>query len=236
MKYIINGALGRMGKEIVSFIGENACVKVDKYASSPDYFAKISDYTGSADIIIDFSHHSAIWELCDYAVFNKIPLLIATTGHTEEEIEKIRLSSKFVSIFMSSNLSLGIFAVNECIKVLSQFLKSASVSVFERHHKSKKDAPGGTALMFAQTLSNFGFEDVAVEYERKGDGYGEHKITFENECERITVYHEAKSRTAFVLGALDASQFAVKQKAGLYNMKDLTDYRREKAHECKKTL
>ncbi len=227
MRYIINGALGRMGCEMIRVAGEeNVCAKVDKNAHSDGYFPKIEDYTGGADVIVDFSSHSSVYQLCDYACENKIPLVIASTSHTCEEMQKIYRSCAVIPIFLSYNFSGGVFAINEFIKSLPNALEIKKVTIYEKHHKDKKDAPSGTAVMFKDALVSMGYTgEVDMISVRDGDGYGKHTVTVETDDEIITVKHEAGSRTLFAKGAVRAAEFIVSQKSGLYGMKDLINKR-----------
>lgn len=225
MKYIINGALGRMGREMAKLIGDtNVCAKIDKNAQTSGYFLKIDDYMGDADVIIDFSSHSSVYEICNYACRRKIPLVIASTAHTCEEMQEIYRSCAVIPIFLSYNFSGGVFAINEFIKALSSSLEIEKVTIFEKHHKDKKDAPSGTAVMLRDSIVSSGYTgDTEILSVREGEGFGVHTVKLETDDEIITVKHEAKNRTLFAKGALRAAEFIVSQKNGLYGMKDLVN-------------
>lgn len=227
MRYIINGALGLMGREMIRVAGEeNVCAKVDKNACSDGYFSKIEDYLGEGDVIVDFSSHLATYEVCEYAVRRKMPLVIASTSHTCEEMQEIYRSCATVPIFLSYNFSGGVFAINEFIKILSSTLEIKKAEIFEKHHKDKKDAPSGTAITFKDTLTSFGYPDgIEILSVREGDGYAEHTVRLETDDEIITIKHEAKNRTLFAKGAVLAAEFIITQKNGLYGMKDLVNKR-----------
>ena len=225
MKYIINGALGRMGREMAKLIGDtNVCAKIDKNAQTSGYFLKIDDYMGDADVIIDFSSHSSVYEICNYACRRRIPLVIASTAHTCEEMQAIYRSCAVIPIFLSYNFSGGVFAIKEFIGALSTSFEIRKVTIFEKHHKDKKDAPSGTAVMFRDAVICAGYTgDTEILSVREGDGFAEHTVKLETDDEIITVKHEAKNRTLFAKGALRAAEFIVAQKNGLYGMKDLVN-------------
>lgn len=210
-------------------------------ASNFPVYEKISDFPGKADVIIDFSHHSAVSSLIDYAKKTKTPLVIATTGHTEEELALIDESSKEIAIFRSGNFSLGI---NLLITLAKQAAKTLGmdfdVEIVEKHHNKKLDAPSGTAIMIADAIASERDEseyvydrhsvrkareqkEIGIHSVRGGTIVGEHEAIFAGENEIVTISHSAASREIFATGAIRAAIYLSKKENGLYNMTDMIE-------------
>ena len=204
-------------------------------------YEKISDFPGKADAIIDFSHHSALPSLIEYAKKTKTPIVIATTGHTDEELALIEESAKEIAIFRSGNFSLGI---NLLITLAKQAAKTLGVDfdveIVEKHHNKKLDAPSGTAIMIADAIASERNEseyvydrhsvrkaressEIGIHSVRGGTIVGEHEAIFAGENEIVTISHSAASREIFATGALRASAYLAKKTVGLYNMTDLLE-------------
>ena len=243
MKIIINGAGGRMGKEVVrlaeeGFGGASVAAKVDiSYETNGDEYKKLADFSGAADCIIDFSHHSATAEITEYAVENNIPAVIASTGQTPEEIELIKAASKKVPIFLSANMSLGVALLVELAKTTAKNFPYADIEIIEKHHNRKLDAPSGTALLVAEAIKSvrektkfvFGRhgqakrtpEEIGIHAVRMGNIIGEHEVIVGTDTQTITLKHEAHSRALFAEGAIKAAAFLQGKPAGLYNMESM---------------
>ena len=243
MKIIINGAGGRMGKEVVrlaeeGFGGASVAAKVDiSYETNGDEYKKLADFSGAADCIIDFSHHSATAEIMEYAVENNIPAVIASTGQTPEEIELIKAASKKVPIFLSANMSLGVALLVELAKITAKNFPYADIEIIEKHHNRKLDAPSGTALLVAEAIKSvrektkfvFGRhgqakrtpEEIGIHAVRMGNIIGEHEVIVGTDTQTITLKHEAHSRALFAEGAIKAAAFLQGKPAGLYNMESM---------------
>ncbi len=243
MKIIINGAGGRMGKEVVrlaeeGFGGTSVAAKVDiSCETGGDEYKKIADFTGAADCIIDFSHHSATAEITEYVVKNNIPAVIASTGQTPEEIELIKAASKKVPIFLSANMSLGVALLVELAKITAKNFPYADIEIIEKHHNRKLDAPSGTALLIAEAIKSvrektkfvFGRhgqakrtpEEIGIHAVRMGNIIGEHEVIVGTDTQTITLKHEAHSRALFAEGAIKAAAFLQGKPAGLYNMESM---------------
>ncbi len=243
MKIIINGAGGRMGKEVVrlaeeGFGGASVAAKVDiSYETNGDEYKKLADFSGAADCIIDFSHHSAAAEITEYAVENNIPAVIASTGQTPEEIELIKAASKKVPIFLSANMSLGVALLVELAKITAKNFPYADIEIIEKHHNRKLDAPSGTALLIAEAIKSvrektkfvFGRhgqakrtpEEIGIHAVRMGNIIGEHEVIVGTDTQTITLKHEAHSRALFAEGAIKAAAFLQGKPAGLYNMESM---------------
>ena len=236
MKIIINGANGKMGHIISDMAGaENIAALVDITFENENY-KSISDFKGEADCVVDFSNHKAVYGLLDYCVERNLPVLIASTGHTPEELEKIREASKKIPVFHSPNMSVGVALLADLAEKVTRIFGDCDIELIEAHHNQKLDVPSGTALMLAERIrdvkNNLAFNigrhengkrlenEIGIHSLRYGTEVGTHEIIFSNGLETITLKHEAKNRALFAKGALSAVKWLVKQNAGLYNMKD----------------
>lgn len=246
---ILCGCGGRMGRAIIESVKDGctivAGVDVNASALSTGFpvYEKISDFPGKADVIVDFSHHSALPSLIEYAKATKTPIVLATTGHTDEELALIDESVNEIAIFRSGNFSLGI---NLLITLAKQAAKTLGadfdVEIIEKHHNKKLDAPSGTALMIANAIasereeSEYVFDrhserkareskEIGLHSVRGGTIVGEHEAIFAGENEIVTISHSAASREIFATGALRAAVYLAKKEKGLYNMTDMIEGR-----------
>ena len=246
---ILCGCGGRMGRAIIESVKDGctivAGVDVNASALSTGFpvYEKISDFPGKADVIVDFSHHSALPSLIEYAKATKTPIVLATTGHTDEELALIEESVNEIAIFRSGNFSLGI---NLLITLAKQAAKTLGtdfdVEIIEKHHNKKLDAPSGTALMIADAIasereeSEYVFDrhserkareskEIGLHSIRGGTIVGEHEAIFAGENEIVTISHSAASREIFATGALRAAVYLAKKEKGLYNMTDMIEGR-----------
>ena len=248
---ILCGCGGRMGQAIIreaegskSFrIMAGIDINASALATAHKFpiFEQISDFPEKGDVIIDFSHHTARPSLLEYSISTSTPLVVATTGHTDEELTAMRSASEKVAIFHSGNMSIGINLLIELCRKASQTLGEAfDVEVIEKHHNQKLDAPSGTALMIANALSEerddteYVYDRHSVRHKREsreigihsirgGTIVGEHEVLFAGNNEMITLTHTATSREIFASGALKAAAYLASKatQSGLYNMSDL---------------
>lgn len=242
MKIIINGAGGRMGKALTAMINagcRNAQLSgaVDPYVQGEGIVAQLTDCTAAADCIIDFSNHAGTQALVDYAVSRKLPLIVATTGHTAEEIDMIRQAAKTIPVFHSGNMSLGIALLTELAKQTALMFPEADIEIVEAHHNQKLDAPSGTALMLAKAVQEARpeakplvgrqgngkrtKEEIGIHSLRMGNTVGWHEVIVNTGTQIITLKHEAQDRSLFAEGALAAAAFLMGKAPGLYTMKDI---------------
>lgn len=240
MKIAIIGAAGRMGNMLCSLAQAHGCEVVSKVDVSPGY-----ESTWSEDVegVIDFSFHAAIPELIAKAVSAGIPYVIGTTGFSREEQDKIDEAAEFIPIVQSGNYSLGVNLLLELVSKAAKTLgEDYDVEITEFHHKHKKDAPSGTALMLAKAAADSrGCKDpficgrqgetgerrtgeIAVHALRGGSVIGEHNVIFAGEVERVEIAHKAEGRQAFAAGALKALLWAKDQKPGLFSMRDVLGF------------
>ena len=241
MKIIVHGAAGRMGNEVVRLISaENSkneiAVKVDAFGTG-DILTSLDEFDGYADCIIDFSNHTATKTLLDYATKRAIPVVLATTGHTAEELELIRDAARSIPVFFSANMSLGVALLCSLAKSAALAFPDADIEIVEKHHNRKLDVPSGTALMLADSVKEarpdaeyvigrheYGKrqkQEIGIHSLRLGNVVGEHEVIISTDTQIITLKHEAQSRSLFAEGALSAAEFLVTKGAGMYQMKDL---------------
>ena len=248
MKQLIrSGCNGKMGHVISDIVmGRDDCTIVAGFDLNTqrqyDYpvYTKPSEYTGSGDVIIDFSHPSLLTALLDYAEEKKIPIVLATTGYSKAQLEEIHAAAQRLPVFFSANMSLGINLMVELAKKAASVLGgSFDIEIIEKHHNQKIDAPSGTALMIADAVSGVLSEKPQYVYDRHsqrkkrdkneigihairgGTIVGEHDIMFAGRDEILTISHTAMSKEVFASGAVNAAVFMCGKAPGLYNMKDM---------------
>ncbi len=244
MRVIVNGANGRMGKEVVSLLKKNPealgatlAAAVDVTAINEDNYRSLSEYTGPGDVIIDFTFHTTAGALAEYAVSRGIPTVIATTGHTREELALIRKAAMNIPVFQESNMSVGIALLAEFAKQAARAFPKADIEIVEKHHNRKKDAPSGTAITIADAMAKVrpgaeirygrsGFDErdpdeITIHSLRMGDIVGEHEVFITTDTQQLALKHEAYSRALFAEGALCAAKFIINMPAGYYGMEDM---------------
>lgn len=239
MRIILNGAGGRMGRNVLDKISHpDECVaKADRYVSDLDVFKSVCEFDGEADVIIDFSNPAATAEITEYAKARRIPLVIATTGHSDADKALILEASKHVPIFLSANMSLGVALLVNLAKQAAKAFSDADIEIVEAHHNRKLDAPSGTALMIADGIKQargeckyvFGREgraprthgEIGIHAVRGGNIVGIHEVMIITDTQTLTLKHEAHDRALFAEGALVAARFLVGCEAGLYDMNDM---------------
>ena len=255
MKILLNGISGHMGREVhklcnEGYKGASLAVGVDPNATDCDgltvrSFDEITDIS-DIDCIVDFSHHTATVPLLDFAIRNNIPTVVATTGHTEDEVKAIHAASEKIAVFYSRNMSLGIALLIELAKITSLAMPEAEIEIIESHHNRKLDAPSGTALMLADAIcqvkpdsyTNMGRsgqgkrtpDEIGIHSVRMGNIVGIHEVIVGTKNQTITLKHEAHDRALFAEGALSAAEFIIGKGSGLYDMASLVD---EHSHENK---
>jgi len=209
----------------------------DAYAQLPGMLQSLDAFTGEADCIIDFSNHAATEALVDCAAGWKIPLVIATTGQTAEEMNLIRQTAEQVPVFYSGNMSLGIAVLTDLTKRAVRMFPDADVEILECHHNQKLDVPSGTALMLGRAVQsvrpgakllvgrhNNGLrtpDEVGIHSLRLGSTVGVHEILIHTGTQVLTLRHEALDRSLFAEGALAAAAFLLGKEQGLYDMRNM---------------
>lgn len=242
MKVIVNGACGRMGKVVLRLLSEGYRGAsygggVDAFSTDPAIVKTPDALAEKGDVIIDFSSHLATADICAYAVRTKTPIVICTTGHTEEELTAIHEAAKSIPVFFSANMSLGVALLCELARQAAALYPDADIEIVETHHNRKLDAPSGTALMIADRireeregatykLGRAGHEkrekgEIGIHAVRLGNVVGQHEVRIGTDTETITLKHEAHDRSLFAEGAVVAASYLIGQGAGLYGMRDM---------------
>ena len=237
MKAVIYGANGAMGQLICGKLGDEVVGRVS--IGGGNGAAKSFDELGivDADVVVDFSHHSAVSEVLAYAKKIGAAAVIGTTGHTEAEKALVYEAAKEIPVFFSGNMRLGITVMCRLAKEAAKYFPDADIEIVEAHHNRKVDAPSGTALMLFDALkevrpnavANCGRtgeckrtkDEVGISSLRLGSVVGTHEVILHTGSQQITLKHEAITRAMFADGAVDAAQFMLGKPAGLYNMESM---------------
>ena len=237
MKAVIYGANGAMGQLLCSKLGDEVVGRVS--IGGGNGAAKSFDELGTvdADVVVDFSHHSAVSEVLAYAKKIGAAAVIGTTGHTEEEKNLVYDAAKEIPVFFSGNMSLGITVMCRLVKEAAKCVPDADIEIVETHHNRKADAPSGTALMLIDALkevrpnavANCGRtgeckrtkDEVGISSLRLGSVVGTHEVILHTGSQQITLKHEAVTRAMFADGAVDAARFMLGKPVGLYNMESM---------------
>lgn len=245
---IMHGCSGRMGQIISGLAASDENVNivagidiVDNGNNSYPVFTNIKDCDVAADVIIDFASAKAVDALLDYVEERQMPVVLCTTGLSEEQLARVEEVSKKVAVLKSANMSLGINTLFKVLKSVAPLLAEAGfdIEVVEKHHHFKLDAPSGTAIALADAVNESLPEKYDYRFDRSADrmvrpkneiGFsavragtivGEHDVIFAGEDEVITFSHTAYSRSVFGKGAIEAAKFLSGKPAGYYSMKDV---------------
>ncbi len=244
MKILINGICGFMGREVeklcrASYRGAELAAGVDPTSTDGTIYHTLDEVPENVDVdcIVDFSFHAVTPALLDYAIERRLPVVIATTGHTPAELDAIRAAAEKIPVFFSANMSLGVALLVELAKRATAALPDADIEIVEIHHNRKLDAPSGTALMLARAVAEMrpgsvittgrtgqgkrNANEIGVQALRLGNIVGTHEVILGTQNQTITLKHEAHSRALFAEGALAAAEFISRRAPGLYDMNSL---------------
>ena len=237
MRAILCGANGAMGKLIDAALPGEVVgrVSIDGENNVPKTFSDLG--LVSSDVLIDFSHHTAIADVLAYGKKTGCAVVVGTTGHTPEEKAMIFEAAKEIPVFYSGNMSLGIAVLCRLAKEAAKFFPDADIEIVEVHHTRKVDAPSGTALMLFNAIkevrpaatANLGRagegkrtkEEIGISALRLGNVVGIHEIHINTGTQALTLKHEACTRAMLADGAVDAARFMVGKAKGLYNMESM---------------
>ena len=237
MRAILWGANGAMGKLIDGLLGEEVVgrVSIDGENGVARSFAELGDV--QADMIIDFSHHSAVADVIGAGKMLGCSVVIGTTGHTPEEQAMIREAAQQIPVFWSGNMSLGIAVLCRLAKQVAVFFPDADIEILEIHHNRKVDAPSGTAHMLFNAVKQARphavevcgragegkrqKNEVGVASLRMGNVVGVHEVHICTGSQTLTLRHEAGSRAMLAEGAVDAARFMEGKGPGLYDMESI---------------
>ncbi len=247
VKAVVSGIYGKMGRVICDVISQREDIEVvagidisDVKDSGFTVVKKPCDLPVKPDVIIDFSHPSALDGLLEYARTNGVALVLASTGYNEDEKAKIKSAANDIAIFFTANMSIGINLLSELAKKAAAVLGGQfDIEIVEKHHNQKIDAPSGTALMLADAINSVEDDKYSYVYDRHavrkkrekteigihavrgGTIVGEHEVIFAGRDEVITLSHSAYSKQVFAVGAVNAAVFMADKKSGMYSMADM---------------
>ena len=243
MKIAIVGAAGRMGKMLTALADANPSLEVVAQVDVADGYDKA--WPAGTEAVIDFSFHSAVPAFIAKAAEEGIAYVIGTTGLSAEEQGAVDAAAKRIPVVQSGNYSLGVNLLLNLVKTAAKVLgPEYDVEVVEMHHRHKKDAPSGTALMLAKAAAagrGVDFDkaaiygrkgiigerpegEIAVHALRGGSVVGDHTVMFAGDVERVEITHKAQSREAFAAGALKAALWAAGRNPGIYTMRDVLGF------------
>lgn len=247
-KIIMHGCCGHMGQVISGLVKEDPAAEIvagidmaDNGRCEYPVFTDIDTCDAEADVLIDFSSAKATDRLLDYCERRKLPVVLCTTGLSEEQLEKARRVSGEVAVLRSANMSLGINTLLKFVQDAARVLAEAGfdMEIVEKHHKLKLDAPSGTAIALADSLNeamdhqyHYVYDrsqrreqrdpkEIGISAVRGGTIVGDHDVIFAGPDEVITFSHTAYSKTVFGKGAVEAAKFLGGKPAGMYNMADV---------------
>ena len=251
VKMIMHGCNGKMGQVITKIVKEDTNAEIvagiDKYMGIPNeypVFESIEKCDVEADVVIDFSNAAAVDGLLDYCVEKQVPVVLCTTGLSEEQLGKVQEASKKVAVLKSANMSLGVNMLLKLLQDATKILAPAGfdIEIVEKHHNQKVDAPSGTALALADSINVVLNDEYTYTYDRSqvrqkrdkkeigisavrgGTIVGEHEVIYAGEDEVIEFKHTAHSKAVFAKGAVEAGKFLKGKGAGLYDMKDVIQF------------
>ncbi|MBQ8030835.1 MAG: 4-hydroxy-tetrahydrodipicolinate reductase [Butyrivibrio sp.] len=248
VKMIMHGCNGRMGHVIADLVAADDAIEivagVDAFGESTysfPVFKSLSECNVDADVIVDFSNASAVDGLLDHCAAKGIPVVLCSTGLSEEQLSKVKVTSDKVAILKSANMSVGVNALLKVLKEVSPIFAAAGfdIEIVEKHHNQKLDAPSGTAIALADSIN----ESLSGEYDyvydrstrrekrpvkeigisavRGGTIVGDHDVIFAGQDEVVTLSHRAYSRAIFGKGAIEAAKFLAGKGPGMYDMSDV---------------
>ena len=237
MRAVLWGANGAMGKLIAGILGEEVAGRVS--IDGENGAAKTAAQLGAVecDVVIDFSHHSAIADVLSFAKEQGCAAVIGTTGHTAEEKEQIYAAAREIPVFYAGNMSLGIAVLCRLAKEAAAAFPDADIEIVEIHHNRKVDAPSGTAKMLFEAIrqvrpravANCGRagegkrtkDEIGIAALRLGGVVGVHEVHIHTQNQSLTLRHEAIDRAMLADGAVNAARFVADKTPGLYNMEDM---------------
>ena len=246
-RILLHGCGGKMGRVVERIVASDPSCQIvagiDPSLLSAAYpvFATPEQCTVAADVIIDFSTASAVDALLDYAAKTKTPLVLCTTGLSDEVLEKMKACTAQTAILKSANMSIGINLILNLVQKAAEALYDSGfdIEVVEKHHNQKIDAPSGTAMAIAdaindaldssmhyvydrsQTRQKRDCKEIGIHAIRGGSIVGEHDVIFAGQDEVITLSHQAMSKEIFAVGAVKAAKYLAEQGPGFYTMADV---------------
>lgn len=251
VRAIMHGCNGRMGRVITGLVKEDEGIEivagVDTFTGiANDYpvFKQIGACDVEADVVIDFSNAGAVDALLDYCTEKKLPVVLCSTGLSEEQLKKVEESAKETAVLKSANMSMGINLLLKLLKDAAKVLAPAGydIEIVEKHHNQKLDAPSGTAIALADSINeavenSYGYtydrsrerkkrekKEIGISAVRGGTIVGEHEVLFAGIDEVIEFKHTAYSRSVFAKGAIEAAKYLSGKPAARYDMSDVIQF------------
>lgn len=252
VRMIMHGCNGRMGKMIADIVSSDPDIEivegVDLNTDASLGFPvvdSIEKITKQADVVVDFGNASAVDKVIDWCIANKTALVECTTGLSDETLSKIKDAAGHIAMFKSANMSLGINIIQKILRENASKLAEAGfdIEIVEKHHKTKLDAPSGTALALADSVNeglaqkkDYVFDrserrmvrpatEIGISAVRGGTIVGDHDVIFAGQDEVITFSHSAYSRAVFAKGAVEAAKYCAGKAAGAYDMSNVVSLR-----------
>lgn len=253
IKVAVCGAMGKMGRNVIELLADDGEAEVfcgidpraeSDFSGNPagiKIYKSFAEIEGKPDVIIDFSSPAVLDDELAYAVKNKVPAVIGSTGFTPEQLEKIDEASKKVALFRTANFSMGVNLLCKLVRRAAEVLgEKFDIEIIEKHHNKKVDAPSGTAIMLADSANEaFGNgkgivngregivgkrgNEIGMHAVRGGTVVGEHEVCFFGEDEIVTLSHSARSKKVFASGAITACKWLCGKPAGKYDMTDVLE-------------
>lgn len=251
IRVIMHGCNGKMGRMITGLVKEDDGLEivagVDAFTGIPNeypVFESIDVCEVEADVVIDFSNAGAVDSLLDYCVRTQTPVVLCTTGLSEEQLARVEDAAKKVAVLKSANMSLGINLLLKLLQNATKVLGPAGydIEIVEKHHNQKLDAPSGTALALADSINESAdnaytyvydrsqvrqkrdTKEIGISAVRGGTIVGEHEVLYAGTDEVIEFKHTAYSRGVFGKGAVEAAKFLAGKPAGRYDMSDVINF------------
>lgn len=248
VRIIMHGCNGRMGRKIAELLEDDAQAQIVAGVDAAQgeerpfpVFTDLMDCTVEADVVIDFSSAAVTTHLLEACVNKKLPVVLCTTGLSQEQLEQVKEASLQVAVLKSANMSLGINLLQSLLEQITPLLSEAGfdIEIVEKHHNQKLDAPSGTALALADAINRAAEGSYTYVYDRSqqrkkrdsreigisavrgGTIVGDHEVIFAGADEVITLQHTAYSRGVFGKGAIQAAKFLAGRPSGLYDMSDV---------------
>ena len=248
IKAIMNGCNGKMGQSITGICKADSEIEIvagidlyDGIKNEYPVFPSLAECTVDADVVIDFSNAKAVDALLDYCVEKKVPVVLCTTGLSEDQLARVEREAAKVAILKSANMSLGINTLMELLKKAALVFAPAGfdMEIVEKHHNLKLDAPSGTAIALADSMNealdnayDYKYDrsqerkqrdkyEIGISAVRGGNIVGEHEVLFCGQDEVIEFKHTAYSKAVFAKGAVEAAKFLAGKPAGRYDMADV---------------
>ena len=248
VRIIMHGCNGKMGQVISNLTAADSEAEIvagvdvyDGIQNPYPVFKTIEECNVEADAVIDFSNAAGVDRLLDYCVSKKLPVVLCTTGLSEEQLAHVRRAAEKTAVLKSANMSLGINMLLKLLKEAAGILAPAGfdIEIIEKHHNQKLDAPSGTALALADSINeefDNSYEyvydrsqerkkrsekEIGISAVRGGTIVGDHDVIFAGADEVVTFSHRAYSKAVFGKGAVQAAKFLAGKPAGMYDMSDV---------------